>query len=336
MSFEKAYAFYRKKNDTAALGVIRKLDGSVPRVMELKAQILYRMEQYQEALELFKKLIRTHSDEFDDIRRANLIAVKARLQSQGDAQELDLANLESFETMYNTSCHMIACQKFDDALRLLEKTAVECERSLNADGLGKEEIQQEMAPILAQKAFTLQKLDQKKEALKLYQNVLKTKALNWKLKSAIVENLEADYVKFGKKWRPMKRAHGDGEEDGAEGAADAVTKSRRKTRKRKRRLPANSDPQVPLDPERWLPRQERTAYRKKLHKKYKDRDIGRGTQGTSASAVANMDYSSSSAKPGPSGGTPSPHPSPKPEGPRQQRPAGQQAKKGKKKKGGKW
>lgn len=53
-SFEKAYAFYRKANDQAALGVIHKLDQSEPRVMELKAQILYRMEQFEAAMDLLK------------------------------------------------------------------------------------------------------------------------------------------------------------------------------------------------------------------------------------------------------------------------------------------
>lgn len=67
-------------------------------------------------------MIRTHSDEFDDIRRANMIAVKARIHAQGALQDLDLANLESFEMMYNTACHLIACEKYDDALQLLDKT----------------------------------------------------------------------------------------------------------------------------------------------------------------------------------------------------------------------
>ena len=46
------------------------------------------------------------------------------------------------------------------------------------------------------------------------------------------------------------------------------------------------DPDVPPDPERWLPKQERTAYKKKLNKKYKDRDVGRGTQGTAGGGAA--------------------------------------------------
>ncbi|KAF7637967.1 SRP72 domain-containing protein [Meloidogyne graminicola] len=82
-SFDKAYRFYRNKNDKAAIGVIRKLDQNEPRVMELKAQIAYRMENFEEAMNLLKKLLRTHSDEFDEIRRSNFIAVQARLHSQG-------------------------------------------------------------------------------------------------------------------------------------------------------------------------------------------------------------------------------------------------------------
>ena len=46
---------------------------------------------------------------------------------------------------------------------------------LTEDGLSKEEIQLEMAPIRAQKAFVLQKLGSNKEALSLYLDTLKTK-----------------------------------------------------------------------------------------------------------------------------------------------------------------
>ena len=62
-------------------------------------------------------------------------------------------------------------------------------------------------------------------------------------------------------------------------------KLRRRKRKRKPLLPKNYDPKVPPDPERWLPKQERTAYKKKISKKHKDREIGRGTQGAVSSPV---------------------------------------------------
>jgi len=106
----------------------------------------------------------------------------------------------------------------------------------------------------------------------------------------------------------------------------------KKIKKRKKpKLPANLSPDTLPDPERWLPRQERTAYKKKLNKRFKDREVGRGTQGV-ASSSSNIDYSKApSSEPNQS---PKPTP-PAPEGPRHHRP-GQQAKKSKKKRGGKW
>lgn len=53
-----------------------------------------------------------------------------------------------------------------------------------------------------------------------------------------------------------------------------VTSSKKK-KKRKTILPKNFDPNVKPDPERWLPKYERSTYRKKKDKK----QVGKGTQG---------------------------------------------------------
>lgn len=110
---------------------------------------------------------------------------------------------------------------------------------------------------------------------------------------------------------------------------------KRRKKKRKLRLPKTYDPNVQPDPERWLPKYERSTFKRK--KKAKDRDIGRGTQGAAASsAQSDLDSSGKLTQ------SPDVNASPKPgaavPGPRQQRPAGQQAKIKKKKggKGGKW
>ena len=63
---------------------------------------------------------------------------------------------------------------------------------------------------------------------------------------------------------------------------DELLQRRLKRRKRKGRLPKNYDPNVPPDPERWLPRHERTGYRRK--KDRRNKDIGKGTQGAVTSA----------------------------------------------------
>jgi signal recognition particle subunit SRP72 len=55
-----------------------------------------------------------------------------------------------------------------------------------------------------------------------------------------------------------------------------------KKKKRKIRLPKNYDPNVPIDPERWLPLRERSYYKGRRNKKNKF-NIGKGTQGAVSS-----------------------------------------------------
>ncbi|KRX90870.1 Signal recognition particle subunit SRP72, partial [Trichinella pseudospiralis] len=100
-----------------------------------------------------------------------------------------------------------------------------------------------------------------------------------------------------------------------------------KTRKRRRKvkLPKNFDPNVPPDPERWLPKYERSGYRKKKDKRTKDRDIGRGTQGMISDDTTNLEMHVS----------PKQAAAPQAIGPRQMHPAPQKPKK-KKRPGNKW
>lgn len=51
--FEKAYVLYRLQEDTAALQTLSKASESDYRCMELKAQLLYRAERFEEALKIF-------------------------------------------------------------------------------------------------------------------------------------------------------------------------------------------------------------------------------------------------------------------------------------------
>lgn len=61
---------------------------------------------------------------------------------------------------------------------------------------------------------------------------------------------------------------------------DPIQKKHKK-RKRKGKLPKNYDPNVTPDPERWLPRHERSGYRKKRDRRNRDMTM-KGTQGTAA------------------------------------------------------
>ncbi|KAI1299307.1 Signal recognition particle subunit SRP72 [Halotydeus destructor] len=134
--------------------------------------------------------------------------------------------------------------------------------------------------------------------------------------SVDIDALESSNWSFGAKY--VKRL-GKVDPSPMPGKEDEKAK---KTRKRKKILPKNYDPTVDADPERWLPRWQRSAFKKKKKDK-RANQIGKGTQG----AVAG-DPSETFSKPSPKAGS-SAQPT-SPVGPRQQRPAGKAKKKGKK------
>lgn len=58
--------------------------------------------------------------------------------------------------------------------------------------------------------------------------------------------------------------------DGEDTAAEGEAQKPKKKRKRKNKLPKNYDPKATPDPERWLPKRERTETKKKMQKKQKN------------------------------------------------------------------
>ncbi|RZF44904.1 hypothetical protein LSTR_LSTR015570 [Laodelphax striatellus] len=107
-----------------------------------------------------------------------------------------------------------------------------------------------------------------------------------------------------------------------------LLQTNKKKRKRPGKLPKNYDANCDPDPERWLPRHERSTFRKK--KDRRNKDIGKGTQGAATGAADQFDITKMASTQKTS---PNPQMSPAPEGPRQQQRKVQQKKK---KKGGKW
>ncbi|VDK88685.1 unnamed protein product [Litomosoides sigmodontis] len=565
--FEKAYVLYRMQEDAAALETLQKASEDDYRCMELKAQLLYRAECFDEASKIFTTLLKDYSDDYDEERCANLIAAIAQLQASGHYQQLP-SHLDTFEQLYNAACQLIESGGYDQALTFLEKAEKLCSDTLVEEGLSEEEIEEELSFIRVQKAFVLQMLGRRDDALKIYlriqnlnpsdksviavvtnnipscrleQNLLEARkklktalqvetskltarqrrilllnqalvhlfsnqrepcrrtleeftkkygsstevtlieaalhvrskelqkaltvlkddpskeaklttvqilldegkledassalnelssdllslpailqlrvalllatnqqnvalnlltsvldsAKNEKVRIAVLEKIASLNIQLGdhrsaaecfeklSELRPddmqimcsLIKAYSmfntsraeellakvfpqgnstDIDVDALENSAfilygeryrqkkemktdtpdGDVVVSKRKARKRKRKiiLPKNFDPKVPPDPERWLPKQERAAFRKKLNKRHRDRDIGRGTQGAVSSSpkmepTATATKASNSHPTGPVMGM---------EGPRQQRPAGQQQKKKKKKAGNKW
>merc|ERR1712071_429426 len=106
-----------------------------------------------------------------------------------------------------------------------------------------------------------------------------------------VDALETNTWAIGLKHGKKTPASGGLTSPGSTGSKKTEDKSagKKSTKKRNIRLPKHHDPNTKPDPERWLPRRERSTYRPKKRERRFDRrearaDVGKGTQGTSASA----------------------------------------------------
>ena len=62
-----------------ALKVVENVSNPSLKLKELKAQILYRLEKYEECFSVYRDIIKNSHDEYEDEREANLAAVLVNL-----------------------------------------------------------------------------------------------------------------------------------------------------------------------------------------------------------------------------------------------------------------
>lgn len=174
--FEKAYCQYRLRQTDKALDTINDAEKLDIRLMELKAQILYKLGFYEDALGLYKKLVKECADDYEDERKANLLATSASISLwQQEASEVDLA-LNSYEQMYNKACELIGAGKAAESEKMLNDAIKECREYFEEDpDMEEEEIEAEMSVLRVQLAYTLQLQSREEEALKIYNQVLRAR-----------------------------------------------------------------------------------------------------------------------------------------------------------------
>jgi len=64
---------------------------------ELRAQILYKLEQYGDCYAVYRGIIKSTSDDYETERRTNLSAVAAQL---ADRANIETDDLDTFELRY--------------------------------------------------------------------------------------------------------------------------------------------------------------------------------------------------------------------------------------------
>ncbi|XP_055606621.1 signal recognition particle subunit SRP72-like [Uranotaenia lowii] len=190
-TFERAYCEYRMNQPEAAFKTIQNsgIKPLPPNLKELQAQILYRLEKFEECFDMYKDIIKNTHDDYDDERTTNLSAVAANLSIEGSKKEVPALREDTYELTYNAACAVAGKQQFSEAEKKLRTSEKLCRDFLEEDGATEEDILDELAIIKVQLAYCLQMQGKSKEASIIYTDVLKHKTNDHALTAVASNNL---------------------------------------------------------------------------------------------------------------------------------------------------
>lgn len=184
LTFERAYALYRLNRPGDSLKVINEIKTPDSREKELKAQILYRLERYEECFNVYREVVKNTSDDFDAERLTNLSAAAVHLDKDVVEEEE-----ETYEMVYNRACHLLAMERWSEAETELKKATDLCTEFLQEEDETQEDIDKETGIIRVQLGYSLQMQGREKEAGAIYNQVLKTKPTDVGLVAVASNNL---------------------------------------------------------------------------------------------------------------------------------------------------
>nr|XP_022915119.1 signal recognition particle subunit SRP72 [Onthophagus taurus] len=173
LQFEKAYCLYRSNKCTEALKVIEEVEEVDFCLSELRAQIYYRIEMFDNAVAEYENIIKSTDDDYVNERETNMNAALAYMG--GNFNTSDTSVEETYELCYNKACRLLQQGYYLEAEKKLKHCEKLCREALEEDGATEDEIQIELAHVKIQLAFVYQKVGRIKEAQGLYVHSLKLK-----------------------------------------------------------------------------------------------------------------------------------------------------------------
>ncbi|KAF3924938.1 hypothetical protein ABW21_db0208823 [Orbilia brochopaga] len=175
LELEHAYCLYKQGDLDKALSISPDGTSTERRQRALKhlhAQAHYRGENAQSAINLYEELSKqpplVENEDYD--LRVNLGASEAQLSFIGkDAlrprRRATAEDLQQYESAFNAACIAVARGDLNAALMLLRTSKKICS---SMDGVSEQDIQAELAPLIAQELYVLIKLGRLEEAIQLY------------------------------------------------------------------------------------------------------------------------------------------------------------------------
>ncbi|KAI9145056.1 hypothetical protein BKA69DRAFT_1052882 [Paraphysoderma sedebokerense] len=206
--YEKTYCLYKCNEFSEALEVLKELEKDIGSddneeqqspemsrkrydVLNLKGQLYYRMERYEECIQIYHKLIDiVDEDSLDQVDLlTNLQAAQSSLRfakaspavEEESFDQIDFEGSDTYEQIYNYGCILLAKGHIEEAKTVLEKARAVCVETYTIDDeptTGNPELERELFPILLQLAYTHQLLNNFPEAFELYQTILQTQGVH--------------------------------------------------------------------------------------------------------------------------------------------------------------
>jgi len=184
LDFEVAYCHYRLNDPRKALAVLDGVANPQVKHSDLKAQVLYRLEEFEQCYGVYKDLIKSTDDKYDTERMTNLSAVTANM---ADKSKMVVDCKDTFEQRYNAGCNHAAVGELGKAETALKKAEEVAKKFLQEEG--EEDIEEETGIIRVQLGYVMQRLGREKEAATVYNQVLKSKPSDIGLVAVASNNL---------------------------------------------------------------------------------------------------------------------------------------------------
>jgi len=193
--YEHAYCLYREQRFQEALKVLKSCDDEDGhRVKELEAQIRYGLEEYSASAGLYGDIL-AEGDEASSELKTNLCAALNLAGDYKKAESLISQNQDTlhdtFEFAYNAACCSVAVDDHSSAFERLDLAEKLCRETLQEDDCTEEEIQDELAPVLAQGAYLMQLENKVDKATEIYNTIIQQKPSDISVLAVANNNLVA-------------------------------------------------------------------------------------------------------------------------------------------------
>ncbi|KAI9495305.1 hypothetical protein BDB00DRAFT_814071 [Zychaea mexicana] len=202
LAIEKIYCYYRTNQLQPAMELLKELKQKQQQqpdqsLLFLEAQLLYAQDNYKEAIQAYQQLLdkTNKTDHIYDEIQVNLLAAKMGLAYCEKSTENTVIESSQYEVAYNAASLHLARGQLDEARKQLEAARKVCHDRLTEADMPQEEIDEELAVIATQLAYTYQRQGRVKDAMEIYQSVIDSGVSDASVKAIVNNNVVAIHQK---------------------------------------------------------------------------------------------------------------------------------------------